>query len=76
MIKSMTGFGKARTEVGGNLVGINIKSLNSKNLDFNLKAPIIFREKELEIRNLISEKLVRGKVEMHIYYESGGGKIA
>jgi uncharacterized protein (TIGR00255 family) len=69
MIKSMTGFGKAECELKDRKVIIEIKSLNSKNLDIYAKIPGIYREKELEIRNIISKKLLRGKVEFVLYYE-------
>jgi len=69
MIKSMTGYGKAECELKDRKVVIEIKSLNSKNLDLYTKIPGIYREKELEIRNLISKKLLRGKVEFILYYE-------
>ncbi|MCK5170900.1 MAG: YicC family protein [Bacteroidales bacterium] len=69
MIKSMTGFGKAECELKDRKVIIEIKSLNSKNLDIYAKIPGIYREKELEIRNVISKKLQRGKVEFVLYYE-------
>lgn len=69
MIKSMTGFGKAECELKDRKVIIEIKSLNSKNLDIYAKIPGMYREKELEIRNIISKKLQRGKVEFVLYYE-------
>ena len=69
MIKSMTGYGKAECELKDRKVVIEIKSLNSKNFDLYTKIPGIYREKELEIRNIISKKLLRGKVEFVLYYE-------
>lgn len=69
MIKSMTGFGKAECELKDRKVIIEIKSLNSKNLDIYAKIPGMYREKELEIRNIISKKLQRGKIEFVLYYE-------
>ncbi len=69
MIKSMTGYGKAECELKDRKVIIEVKSLNSKNLDLYTKIPGIYREKELEIRNLVSKKLLRGKVEFVLYYE-------
>ena len=65
----MTGYGKAECELKDRKVIIEIKSLNSKNLDIYAKIPGIYREKELEIRNVISKKLQRGKVEFVLYYE-------
>lgn len=69
MIKSMTGYGKAECELKDRKVTIEIKSLNSKNLDIYTKIPGVYREKELEIRNNISKTLQRGKVEIVLYYE-------
>ena len=64
MIKSMTGYGKAGGEVKGNRVSIEIKSLNSKFLECNVRLPQAYRSKEMEIRNLISKNLLRGKIEL------------
>ncbi len=69
MIKSMTGYGKAECELRDRKIIVEIKSLNSKNLDLHTKIPGIYREKELDIRNHISKKLLRGKVEFVLYYE-------
>ena len=63
MIASMTGFGKAVLELPEKKITIEIRSLNSKTLDLNTRIPSFYREKELEIRNLISEKVQRGKVD-------------
>lgn len=71
MLRSMTGFGKSAAPAGGRNFSVEIRSLNSKYLDLNLKLPAFFREKELEIRNLLSEKLIRGKVELSIEIQSG-----
>ncbi|MEA2105861.1 MAG: YicC/YloC family endoribonuclease [Bacteroidota bacterium] len=70
MIKSMTGYGKAECELKDKKVTVEIKTLNSKNLDIFTKIPGIYREKELEIRSEISKTLERGKVEFVLYYES------
>lgn len=64
MLKSMTGFGKCTVSLTGKVVVIEIKSLNSKQLDLNIKLPSAFREKESDIRSIISRKLERGKVEL------------
>ncbi|NMC37775.1 MAG: YicC family protein [Bacteroidales bacterium] len=69
MIKSMTGFGKAIAETPQKKITIEIKSLNSRQLDLNTKLPWLYREKEPEIRNLVSQKLDRGKIEMAIYFD-------
>jgi uncharacterized protein (TIGR00255 family) len=69
MIKSMTGYGKAECELAAKKITIEIKTLNSKNIDIHTKIPSYYREKELEIRNLLTDKLQRGKVEISLYYE-------
>src|SRR3989337_2779307 len=69
MIKSMTGFGQASADDGQSKIYVEVKSLNSKFLDLNLRLPKGFSDKELEVRNLISEKLERGKVSVSIEYE-------
>jgi uncharacterized protein (TIGR00255 family) len=67
MIKSMTGYGKAIAEIPKKKITIEIKSLNSKQLDLNTKLPWLYKEKEPEIRNLISQRLDRGKIEFSIF---------
>lgn len=69
MIKSMTGYGKAVAETPRKKIMIEIKSLNSKQLDFNAKLPWIYKEKEPEIRNLVSQNLDRGKIDISIYFD-------
>lgn len=66
----MTGFGKAACETNGKKYVVEIKSLNGKQLDASVRLPAMLREKDLEIRNLLSEKLGRGKVDFSIYQES------
>ncbi len=68
MLKSMTGFGQAGATLGEGTLQVEIKTLNSKFLDLSLRLPKIFSDKELEIRNLITEKLERGKVSVAIEY--------
>ena len=69
MIHSMTGFGKSEGNVGDRKVIFQIRSLNSKNLDLNLRLPGIFRELEADMRKLITEKMYRGKVELNLNIE-------
>jgi uncharacterized protein (TIGR00255 family) len=69
MIKSMTGYGKAMAETAQKKITIEIKSLNSKQLDLITKLPWLYKEKEPEIRNLISQKLDRGKIELSVYFD-------
>jgi len=63
----MTGYGKAIAEMPQKKITIEIKSLNSKQLDLNTKLPWLYKEKEPEIRNLISQRLDRGKIDFSIY---------
>ncbi len=72
MIQSMTGFGKAIAELSDKKVTIEIKSLNSKQLDLNTRIPGIYREKEMEIRSELLQKLERGKIDLSIFQESIG----
>lgn len=72
MIKSMTGFGQAQHDDGALRISAEVKSLNSKYLDLGLKFPKQFSEKELELRNLISDKLERGKISVSIEWQRYG----
>jgi uncharacterized protein (TIGR00255 family) len=72
MLLSMTGFGKAVATLPTKKVTVELKSLNSKQLDISSKIPTAFREKELDVRNLLSQRVVRGKVDLIIYTESIG----
>ncbi len=69
MIKSMTGYGKSIVETPQKKITVEIKSLNSKQLDLNTKVPWLYKEKELEIRNTISQLLERGKIDFSIYFD-------
>lgn len=75
MIQSMTGFGKVTTELPTKKVTIEIKALNSKQLDLFTRIPSIYREKELVIRSILSQKLERGKIELIITVENIGKDI-
>lgn len=68
--KSMTGFGKAVNEIPGKKITVEIRSLNSKQLDLNLRIPYLYKEKELELRTEFSKQLERGKVDVSVYTES------
>ena len=74
MIRSMTGFGKTEFEVGNKKITLEIKSLNSKQLDINTRIPAMYREKDIEIRRLISEMLTRGKVDFALYLDNLGAE--
>ena len=69
MIHSMTGYGKSVLHLSDKKVTIEIKSLNSKNLDLNVRIPSYYRIKELAVRKELASKLVRGKVDFSIYIE-------
>nr|WP_315170393.1 YicC/YloC family endoribonuclease [uncultured Flavobacterium sp.] len=70
MIQSMTGFGKATLQLPTKKITIEVKSLNSKGLDLNVRMPSLYREMELGLRNQIASKLERGKIDFSIYIES------
>ena len=67
---SMTGFGKASAEFKNRMIQVEVKSLNSKNCDINLKSASRYKAEDLKIRSLIKEVLDRGKIEMYIKVES------
>jgi len=72
MIQSMTGFGKAVGQVAGKKITVEIRGLNSKGLDLNARVAPIFREKELAIRKIVGENVLRGKIDISIYAEVTG----
>ena len=72
MIQSMTGYGKSVLQLPTKKITIELKSLNSKNLDLNVRMPSMYRAKELDIRKLIAKHLVRGKVDFSLYVEVTG----
>jgi uncharacterized protein (TIGR00255 family) len=72
MIRSMTGYGKAICELSEKKVTVEIRSLNSKQLDLNLRIPSLYRDKEAEIRSDLSKQLERGKIDFSIFYEYTG----
>ena len=72
MIQSMTGYGKSVLQLPAKKITIELKSLNSKNLDLNARMPSMYRAKELDIRKLIAKHLVRGKIDFSLYVEITG----
>ena len=68
----MTGFGKATLQLPAKKITVEIKSLNSKGLDLNTRMPSVFREMELGLRNQISARLERGKIDFSLYVEITG----
>ncbi|MFT5761645.1 MAG: hypothetical protein ACI8WA_000762, partial [Polaribacter sp.] len=69
MIQSMTGYGKSVLQLPTKKVTIEIKTLNSKNLDLNVRVPSYYKEKELAVRKKLASGLVRGKIDFSIYVE-------
>ena len=69
MIQSMTGYGKAVVEYGEKKINVEVKSLNSKTLDLSTRIAPIYREKEMQIRQMVSQALTRGKVDFSIWIE-------
>ena len=69
MIQSMTGYGKTVVAYNGKKINIEVKSLNSKQLDLTTRIAPLYREKEMEVRQMISERVVRGKVEFSLWIE-------
>ena len=76
MIQSMTGYGKTVLQLPTKKITIELKSLNSKNLDLNVRIPAYYREKELDIRKKMASSLVRGKVDFSIYIENNGVELS
>jgi len=72
MIQSMTGFGKASLQLPTKKITVEVKSLNSKGLDLNTRIPSNYREMELGLRNLLGQKLERGKIDLALYIEVTG----
>jgi uncharacterized protein (TIGR00255 family) len=70
MIKSMTGYGKTFAEFEGKKLCVEIRTLNSKQLDINLRITRLYKEKESEIRSVVSKELERGKIDVAIYFEN------
>ncbi|MFC3755757.1 YicC family protein [Chryseobacterium tructae] len=70
MILSMTGFGRAEGVFEGKKITIDIKSLNSKSFDLNIKIPLRYKEKEFEIRKILNDRIIRGKVDCYVNIEN------
>lgn len=76
MILSMTGYGKSIAEYNGKKINVEIKSLNSKQLDLNTRIAPLYREKEMEIRQKIQKKLMRGKIDFAVWTEKDDTQTA
>ncbi len=72
MIQSMTGYGKSILQLPSKKISIEIKSLNSKNLDLNARMPSHYREKEMTLRDHLAKALIRGKIDFNLYVEISG----
>lgn len=70
MIHSMTGFGRATLILPEKKISVEVKSLNSKQIDINTRIPSFYKEKELEVRSYLSSSLRRGKIELSIFIEN------
>lgn len=76
MILSMTGYGKSIAEYNGKKINVEIKSLNSKQLDLNTRIAPLYREKEMEIRQKIQKRLMRGKIDFAVWTEKDDTQTA
>ncbi|MFW9597283.1 MAG: YicC/YloC family endoribonuclease [Paludibacter sp.] len=70
MVQSMTGFGKATCEYGNKKIVVEIKSLNSKQIDLSTRISGLYREKDIEVRNEITQQLERGKIDFALYIDN------
>ena len=75
MIKSMTGYGKAEAVLDHKKITVEIRSLNSKQLDLTVKVPAVYRQSEYEIRNRTGKQLQRGKIDAYVSYEITGDSV-
>lgn len=75
MLKSMTGFGKGSAQLDGKTINIEIRTLNSKQFDLNLRIPAILREKESDIRTSLVRAIERGKVEVNVGIDYTGSEL-
>ncbi len=76
MLKSMTGFGKHSLSVANKKINLEIRTLNSKQFDINIRVPMNYKDKELDIRTLVSKYLIRGKIDVFINIEQDASNQA
>ena len=76
MIRSMTGYGKAEAQLGNGKLTVEIRTLNGKNADINLKTSIIPKDKELGVRQKLAERLQRGTIDFFINWEPNAAENA
>ncbi len=72
MVLSMTGYGKATAQLPGKKITVEVRSLNSKQTDVNVRLPQFYREKELDVRDLLAKRMGRGKIDCSLYVELTG----
>ena len=70
MILSMTGFGRSEGIFEGKKISVEIKSLNSKNFDLNIRIPVRYKEREYDVRRILNDQIIRGKVDCFINFET------
>ena len=76
MIQSMTGYGKAEALLQGGKLTIEIRTLNGKSADVNVKTNLLPKDKDIEVRKRLSDKLVRGTIDLFLTFEATGGDAA
>ena len=76
MIQSMTGYGKAEAQLQAGKLTLEIRTLNGKSADINLKSSLLPKDKELEVRKRLADKLVRGTIDLYISFEAGASDTA
>ena len=75
-VKSMTGYGKAVAAVDGGKVTVEIRSLNAKSADISVKSQILPKEHEMSVRRKLSERLLRGTIDLYVNFEADGAEVA
>ena len=76
MIQSMTGYGKAEAQLQSGKLTLEIRTLNAKGADVNIKSSLLPKDKDLEVRKLLTERLVRGTIDLYINFEPSGAEDA
>jgi uncharacterized protein (TIGR00255 family) len=76
MIQSMTGYGKAEAQLASGKLTLEIRSLNGKSADINIKSSLLPKDKDLEVRKLLADKLVRGTIDLFVTFEPAAGQGA
>ena len=76
MIQSMTGYGKAEALIPGGKITVEIRTLNGKSADINLKSSLLPRDKDLPVRKKLAERLVRGTIDLYLTFEPNAGEAA